>query len=124
MPTAALAPTAKFARPEAVAADVSIATATAYSKLGVTIADDAKMGVQTVKVLPVTANFATAEAVAADVSSATAAASPTSAAAVDLAVAVASAVAVAAPAVASVGKEGVRGYILHGFIYCMNSYFK
>jgi hypothetical protein len=34
MPTAMLAPTAKFARPEAVAADVSVATAAAYSTLG------------------------------------------------------------------------------------------
>ncbi len=49
MPTAALAPTAKFARPEAAAPDVSVATAAAYSMLGVTIADGAKMGVQTVK---------------------------------------------------------------------------
>ncbi len=40
MPTAALAPTAKFARTEAAAADVSVATAAAYSMLGVTIADD------------------------------------------------------------------------------------
>jgi hypothetical protein len=37
MPTVALAPTVKFARPEAVAADVSIATAAAYSTFGVTI---------------------------------------------------------------------------------------
>jgi hypothetical protein len=36
---------------------------------------------------------------------------------VDLAAAVASAAAVAVPAVASVGKEGVSGYILHEFIY-------
>jgi hypothetical protein len=55
MPTAALAPTAKFARPDAVAADVSISTAAAYSMSGATIAnDDAKMGVQTAKVLSVT----------------------------------------------------------------------
>jgi hypothetical protein len=57
MLTVALAPIAKFARPEAVAADVSVATAAAYSTLGVTIADDdAKMGVQTVKALSVTAS--------------------------------------------------------------------
>ncbi len=49
MPSAALAPTAKFATSEAVAADVSVATAAAYSTLGVTIADDAKMGDRTVK---------------------------------------------------------------------------
>jgi hypothetical protein len=106
MPTAVLTSTAKFSRPEAVAADVSIATATAYSKLGVTIADDAKMGVQTVKALSVTANFAAAEAAATDVPVAIAAVSSTSPAAVDLAAAEASAAAVAAPAVASVGKEG------------------
>jgi hypothetical protein len=125
MTTAALALIANFARPEAVAADVSVATAAAYSMLGMTIADDdAEMGVQTVKALSITANFATAEAAAADVPVATAAASSTSAAAVDLAAAVASAAAVAAPAVASVGKEGVSCYILHKFIYCMNSFFK
>jgi hypothetical protein len=100
MPAAALAPTAKFARPEAVAADVSVATAEAYSTLGATIADDAEMGVQTVKALSVTANLATAEAAAADVPVASAVAA--SAAAVDFAV-----VAVAALVVASVGKEGL-----------------
>jgi hypothetical protein len=47
MLTAALAPTAKFARPETVAAAVSAATAEAYSRLGATITDDAKMGVRT-----------------------------------------------------------------------------
>jgi hypothetical protein len=92
--------------------------------LGMTITDDAKMGVQTVKALPETANFATEEAAAANVSIATAAASPTYTLAVDLAAAVASAAAVAAPAVASVGKEGVSGYIVHNFINCMNSCFK
>ncbi len=40
MPTVVLAPTSKFARPEAVAADVSVTSAAAYSKLGVTIVDD------------------------------------------------------------------------------------
>jgi hypothetical protein len=127
MPTAALTPTAKFARPEAVAADVSIATEAAYSTLGVAIADDdAKMGVQTVKALSKTAKFATAVAAAADVPVTTAAvaASSTYAAAVDFAAAVASVAAVAAPAVTSVGKEGVNGYMLHEFIHCMNSYFK
>ncbi len=117
MPTEALALTAQFARPGAVAADVSVATVAAYSTLGATIGDDVEMGVQTVKVLSVTANFATAEAVAADVPVATAAASSASAAAVYFAAAVDSTVAVAAPAVASVGKEGVSGYILHEFIY-------
>jgi hypothetical protein len=123
MPTAALAPTAKFARPEAVAADVSVATAAAYSMLGATIVDDdAKMGVQTAKVTSVTANLATtdaaavdvtvataasanlatAEAAAADVPVANAASSSGSAAAVDF-----SAVAVVLQVVASVGNEGV-----------------
>ncbi len=45
MPTAALVPTAKFARPEAGAADVFVASMAAYSMLGLTIVDDAKMGV-------------------------------------------------------------------------------
>jgi hypothetical protein len=138
MPTVKLAPTAQFTRPEAAAADV-VATAAAYSMLGVTIADDAKIGVQTVKAvelgernpvvvqasaptvasavmptvaLAVTANFATAEAAAADISAATVTAYSTSAAAVNSAVAVASALAVTAPAVDSVGKEGVSVYLL------------
>jgi hypothetical protein len=51
MPTVALALTAKFARPEAVAADVSVATAEAYSTLDATIADDAKIRVLTVKAI-------------------------------------------------------------------------
>ncbi len=125
MPTAALAPTAEFARREAVAADASVATAVAYSKLGVTIADDdANMEVQTVKVLSVTANFATAEAAAAEVPAKTVVASSAPAATVDLAAAVASVAAVAVLAVASLGKEGVIGYILHEFKHCMNSYYK
>jgi hypothetical protein len=123
MPTAFLVPTAKFARPEAVAADVFVATAAAYSTLGVTIVDDdAKMWVKTVKAFYITANLATAEAAAIDVTVATAASanlataeaaatdvlvtilalSSASAAAIDLA-----ARAVAAPVVASVGKEGL-----------------
>jgi hypothetical protein len=107
-----------------VAADVSVITAAVYSTLGVTITDDdAKMGAQTAKALSVTANFATADAAAADVPVATAAASSASTVAVDLDVAVASALAVAAPAVASVGKEGVSGYILHEFIYYMDLIF-
>jgi hypothetical protein len=107
MPTAALAPTAKFATlPEAAAADVSVATVAAYSTLGVTITDDdTKMGVQTA----MTANFATAEAAAADVPDATIAAPSVSAASVDFAAAVPSAVTVAVPVVASVGKERVSG---------------
>jgi hypothetical protein len=73
--------------------------------------------------LAITANFATAEAAADDVSIATAAAYSVSTVAVDSAAAVASAAAIAAPAVASVGQEGVSGYLLHEFIYCMNSYY-
>jgi hypothetical protein len=101
MPTAALAPTAKFATAEAAAADVSIATAAAYFASGVTIVDDAEMVDITVKAvklgekhsviveasspavasvvmpaaaLAATTNFSKAEAVAADVSIATVAA--------------------------------------------------
>jgi hypothetical protein len=71
MPTVVLASTAKFARPEAVAADVSIATAAAYSTLGGTTmaraeAEAADAAVTTV----VSANLATE---AADVAVATAA---------------------------------------------------
>jgi hypothetical protein len=114
MPTATLAPIAKFARPEAVATDVSVATVAAYSILGATIMDDAEMGVQTVKavelrernpvivqdsaravasavmptvVLTVTANFVTAEDAATDVSVATVAAYSASTATVDSAAA-------------------------------------
>jgi hypothetical protein len=123
MPTAALALTAKFAWPEVVAADVSVAAAAAYFTLGATIVnDDAKMGVQTSKAMSITANLSTAEVAAADVTVATvasanlataeaaatdvpvaaAALSSASAAAVDFAAA-----AVVAPVVASVGNEGV-----------------
>jgi hypothetical protein len=107
MPTSVLAPTSKFARPEAVAADVSIATEASYSTLGVTMVDDSKMGVPTVRALAITAYFSIAEAVAMDVTIATAAQYSVATAAVDLAAAVASPVAVPALAVASVGKEGV-----------------
>jgi hypothetical protein len=65
MPTVALAPTAKFARPEAVAADFSVTTVAAYSMLGVTIVD--------VDANTVTANLVTAEAAVAEVTVATAA---------------------------------------------------
>ncbi len=68
MPTAALALTAKFARPEAVAADVSVATAAAYSTLGVTIMATTETAAADVTVATAaSANLATAEAVAADV---------------------------------------------------------
>ncbi len=102
-----------------MAAGVSFATAEAYFALGATIANDAKMGVQTVKVLFVTVNLATAEIAAADVPVATAEASSASVVAVDFA-----AVLVVAPVVVSVGKEGVSGYLLYEFIYSLHSYLK
>jgi hypothetical protein len=105
MPTVALGPTAKFARPEAVAADVSIATAAAYSTLGVTIVATAEAAAADVTVATVaSANLATAEAVAAGVPVpvATAASSSPSLAAIDFAAA-----AVVAPVVALLGNEGV-----------------
>ncbi len=105
MPTAALALTAKFVRPEAVAADVSIANAAAYSMLGVTIAATAEAAATDVTVAAAaSANLATAEAVAADVPVpvATAALSSASSATVDFAAAV-----VVAPFVASVVNDEV-----------------
>jgi hypothetical protein len=70
MPTAALAPTAKFARPEAVSADVSVATAAAYSMLGGTTVARAEAEAADVAVATaVSANLATE---AADVAVATA----------------------------------------------------
>jgi hypothetical protein len=105
MPTAALALTAKFARPEAVAADVSVATAVAYSTLGVTIMAIAEAAAADVTAATVaSANLATAEAAAADlpVPVATVALSSVSSAAADFAAA-----AVVAPVVASIGNEEV-----------------
>ncbi len=61
MPTAVLAPTAKFAPPEALAADVSVPPAAAYSTLGVTTVARA-VTVATAA----SANLSTAEAAAAD----------------------------------------------------------
>jgi hypothetical protein len=70
MPTAALAPTAKFARPEAVAADVSVATVAPYSTLGGTTVARTKAVAAVVAVTTaVSANLATE---AADVAVATA----------------------------------------------------
>jgi hypothetical protein len=105
MLTAVLAVTAKFARLEAVAADVSVATAAAYSTLGVTIAATAEAVATAVTVTTAaSANLATAEVAAADVPVpvATAALSSASLAAVDFAAA-----AVVVLVVASVGNEGV-----------------
>jgi hypothetical protein len=105
MLTAALAVTAKFARPEAVAADVSIATAAAYSTLGVTTAAIAEAAAADVTVATAaSANLATVEAAAAalPVPVNTAALSSASSAAAEF-----SAAAVVAPVVASVGNEGM-----------------
>jgi hypothetical protein len=97
--------TCQFARSEAVAADVSIATAAAYSTLGVTIAATAEAAAVEVTVATAaSANLATAEAAVADVPVpvATAASYSASSAAVDFA-----AVAVVVPVVASVENKGV-----------------
>ncbi len=106
MPTVALAPTAKFARPEAVAADVSVATAAAYSMLGGTTTAIAEAAAADVTVTTAaSSNLATAEATAADlpVPVDTAAPSSASSAAAEFA-----AVAVVVPVVASIGNEGVN----------------
>jgi hypothetical protein len=67
MPTAVLAPTAKFAWPEAVAADVSVPPAAAYSTLGVATAARAEAASADVTVATAaSANLSTAEAAAAD----------------------------------------------------------
>jgi hypothetical protein len=67
MPTVVLAPTAKFAWPEAVAAYVSVPPVAAYSTLGVTTAVRAEAASADVTVATVaSANLSTAEAVAAD----------------------------------------------------------
>jgi hypothetical protein len=132
MPTVVLAPTAKFARPEAVAADVSVATAAAYFTLGGTTVARAEAEVADVAVATaVSANLATeaadiavATAVSGHLTTAQAAAAylppaPTDAPAVmaptALAAAVSSVVAAVAPK-----KGGVIGLIAS--IFCMNSY--
>ena len=67
MPTAVLAPTAKFALPEALAADVSVLPAAAYSTLGVTTAARAEAASADVTVATAaSANLSTAEAAAAN----------------------------------------------------------
>jgi hypothetical protein len=67
MPTVVLAPTAKFARPEALAADVSVPPAAAYSMLGVTTVARAEAASADVTVATAaSANLSTVEAVAAD----------------------------------------------------------
>jgi hypothetical protein len=104
MPTAALALTAKFVSPEAVAADVSVATAVAYSTLGVIAATAEAVAADVTVATAASANLATAETAAADVPVPVAlvALSSASSVAVDFA-----ATAVVAPVVASVGNEGV-----------------
>jgi hypothetical protein len=67
MPTAVLAPTAKFATPDALAADVSIPPAAAYSTLGVTTVARAEAAYADVTVTTAaSANLSTAEAAATD----------------------------------------------------------
>jgi hypothetical protein len=130
--TAALAPTAKFARPEAVAADVSIATVAVYSMLGGTSATRAETEAADVAVATaVSANLATeaadvgvTTAVSANLATAQAAAAylppaptdaPAAMAPTAWAAAVSSVVAAGAPK-----KGGVSGLIAS--IFCMNSY--
>ncbi len=67
MPTVVLAPTAKFAWPEALAADVSSPPAAAFSTLGVTTATRAEaVSTDLTVATAASANFSTAEAAAAD----------------------------------------------------------
>jgi hypothetical protein len=129
MPTAVLAPTAKFSWPDAVAADVSILSASAYSTLGVITAAKAEAVFSDVTVATAaSANLSTAEAAAADlpVPVDTAASSSVGmaiaeAAAADLSfdTAASANLATAEAAVADLRVECV-GLILHQFIYDMN----
>ena len=132
MPTAVLAPTAKFARPEAVAADVSVATAAAYSTLGGTTVARAEAEAADIAVATaVSANLATeatdvavATAVSANLATAQAAAAylppaPTDAPAAMTPAALAAAASVVVAAVAP-KKGGVSGLIAS--IFCMNSH--
>jgi hypothetical protein len=132
MPTVALAPTAKFARPEAVAADVSVATVAAYSTLGGTTvaraeeeaADVAVATAVSANLVTEAADVAVATAVSANLATAQAKAAyfppaptdaPAATAPAALAAAVSSVVAAVAPK-----KGGVSGLIPS--ILCMNSY--
>jgi hypothetical protein len=124
MPTAVLAPTAEFARPEAVAADVSIATAAAYSTLGGTATARAEEEAADIAVATgVSANLATeaadvavATAVSANLATAQAAAAYLPPAPTDALAAIAP----AASAAVAPKKGGVSGLIAS--IFCMNSY--
>jgi hypothetical protein len=105
MPTAVLALNGKFARPESVAADMSVATAAVYSILGVTTAAIAEAAAADVLVTTAAfAKLATAEELAADlpVPVDTAASSSASSAAAEFAAA-----AVVAPVAVSVENEEV-----------------
>jgi hypothetical protein len=132
MPTVVLAPTVEFARPAAVAADVSVATAAAYSTLVMTLAARAEAEAADVAVATVvSANLATEDAdvtvaiaVSANLATAQAAAAyfppaptdaPTVMAPIALAATVSSVVAAVAPK-----KGGVS--VLIASIFCMNSY--
>ncbi len=116
MPTAVLAPTVKFARPEAVAADVSIAIGAAYSMLGGTTMTKAEAVATDIAVpTAASANLAPAKAAAADLPSAPIdAPAATMAPATMLAAAVSSVVAAIAAR-----KGGVSGLI--AAIFYMNS---
>jgi hypothetical protein len=129
MPTAVLAPTAKFAQPEAVAADVSIPPAAAYSMLGVTTTARAEAASADVTVTTAaSANLSTAEAAAADLpvpvdtaalSSAGMAIAEAAATDVCSKTAASANLATAEAGVADLRGECV-GLILHQFIYDMN----
>jgi hypothetical protein len=115
MPTAALAPTADFARPDTVAANVSVATAEAYSTLGGATAARAEVEAADVPVATaVSTNLATAWAAATYLPP-----SPTDAPAAMAPAASAAAVSSVVTAVPQ-KKGGVSGLI--AFIFCMNSY--
>ncbi len=129
MPTAVLAPTAKFAWPEVVAAEVSILPAAAYSTLGVTTTARAEAASTDVTVATAaSANLSTAEAVAADLpvpvntgalSSAGMAIAEAAAADVTFETAASANLATAEAAVTDLRDECV-GLILHQYIYDMN----
>jgi hypothetical protein len=129
MPTAVLAPTAKFSQPEAVAADVYVPPAAAYFTLGVTTAARAEAASADVTVATAaSANLSTAETMAADLpvpvdtapsSSAGMAIAEAAAADIRFKTAASANLATAEAAVADFRGECAR-LILHQFIYDMN----
>ena len=129
MPTAVLAPFAKFAQPEALAADVSVTPAAAYSTLGVTTVARAEAASADVTVATAaSANLSTAEAAAANLhvpvnfaasSSAGMAIAEAAAGDVHFENAASANLASAEAAVADLRGEYVW-LILHQFIYDMN----